>query len=162
MNTILVPVDGSVHALKALHIACDLAGKYDGRIALLHVLSESRRADEILELAVVNSLSPKLKAVLQQAASSSSGPVPLPVLEIVGEKILDDATARVTRLGIEAHVLEIMKGDPAQDIINAHQRTSANTIVMGCRGGNAARVSSIGSVSSTVLQKAECTCIVVK
>lgn len=162
MNTILVPVDGSKHALKALHIACDLADKYNGRIVLLHVLAESRRADELIGLEVVNALSPKLRAVLQEAAVKTSDPVPQAVLETVGEKILDDAAARVVRRGLQADVLAMTSGDPAEDIISAHKRNGANTIVMGCRGGNAAKVSSIGSVSNTVIQTADCTCVVVK
>ncbi len=162
MNTILVPVDGSTHALKALHIACDLADKYNGRIVLLHVLSGNRRADELIGLEVINALSPKLRSVLQDAAVKTTEPVPSSVLETVGEKILDVAAARVVRRGLQADVLAMSSGDPAEDIISAHKRSNANTIVMGCRGGNAAKTSSIGSVSNTVIQTADCTCIVVK
>lgn len=38
MNKFLVPFDGSRHALKALHIACDLAEKYNGSLEVLYVI----------------------------------------------------------------------------------------------------------------------------
>ena len=41
MQTILVPFDGSKHALKALHIASDLAEKYKCQICLVSVISGS-------------------------------------------------------------------------------------------------------------------------
>lgn len=50
MSTVLVPMDGSDHAMKALHIACDLATKHGGRIALSNVLSEDVDATDLLAL----------------------------------------------------------------------------------------------------------------
>ena len=38
INSILVPLDGSDNATRALDFACDLAGKYDAKVALLHVM----------------------------------------------------------------------------------------------------------------------------
>jgi len=41
MQTILVPFDGSKHALKALHIAGDLAEKYKCEICLISIIAKT-------------------------------------------------------------------------------------------------------------------------
>jgi nucleotide-binding universal stress UspA family protein len=162
MYTILVPVDGSEHALKALHIACDLAEKYDGRIALLHVLAEGKKAGDLLGLAAAKTFDPKLKAALKAATGAASGPVPVKLLKAVGEKVLAEAAGRVLRRGLEADILAIEAGEPAVTILLAHKSTGASTIVMGCRGASESGGSSFGSVSNAVFAKATCTCVSVK
>jgi nucleotide-binding universal stress UspA family protein len=41
-DTILVAIDGSEHAHKALEVASDLADKYDAKMILVHVLGEGK------------------------------------------------------------------------------------------------------------------------
>ncbi len=130
MHTILVPVDGSDHALKAITIACDLAEKYGGRVALLHVLAGNAPEDNHPEIA--------------------------------GQKILDQAASRVTRRGIDVDVLDLASGNPAESILTARKSCAASTIVMGCRGTRNGGETAFGSVSSTVFERADCTCISVK
>lgn len=159
MAAILVPVDGSAHALKALLIACDLADKYGARVALLHVLDPNRPAADILRLPVASSLPAGLTASLKKTAG---GPVADDLLIAVGEKILADAETRVQRRSLETHSFAIERGDPAENILVAAQHAGANTIVMGCRGLSDEETATFGSVSQKVFQKAECTCISVK
>lgn len=162
MHTILVPVDGSDHALKALHIACDLAEKYGGRLALLHVLAEGRSASQLLELASANTFGRELTAALRQAAEKPAGRVGPALLKAVGAKILGQASARAGRRNVEVKILEMEQGEPAEAILVAQKRTGAGTIVMGCRGVGASNDSSFGSVSHRVFEKAGCTCVSVK
>ncbi len=162
MHTILVPIDGSKHAQKALHIACDLGEKYEGRIALLHVLSHGRSASDLLELDVAHLFGPKLKATLATAAENSSEPVAENLLKVVGAKILEQADAKVRRCGLEAVTLSMETGDPAECILVARERTGANTIVMGSRGASDSFATPFGSVSNAVFERAPCTCISVK
>ena len=89
-------------------------------------------------------------------------PVPKNLLKEVGAKILDQAASKVRRRGIEADILAIEVGEPAESILIAHKRTGASTIVMGCRGVSKSNASSFGSVSNTVFEKAACTCLSVK
>lgn len=161
MNTILVPVDGSGHALKALRIACDLAAKHGGRIALLHVLAEHRSADEFLEMDAAGSFDQELEDSLK-AIDRAAEPVPGYMLQAVAKAILDEAAGRAGRQGLDVDVLAIERGEPAECILVARKRCGANTIVMGCRGSSLRAVSSFGSVSSVVFEKADCTCIAVK
>jgi len=162
MHKILVPVDGSLHALKALRIASDLAEKYGGSIILLHVISKEKSLKDLLDLAVADTFGPRVKKVLQQAASEGSTGAPKALLRAVGEKILAQASSKVSRLGLEVEVLEMVEGDPVENILVARQRTDANTIVMGARGVSATGEAAFGSVSQLVFAKAPCTCLSVK
>ncbi len=162
MQTILVPVDGSGHALKALRIACDLSEKYGGRIALLHVLTEGRRPGELLELETAKTFGPKLQTALLEAVGSDPEPVPETLLAAIGESVLAQAAERVRRRGIETDILAVERGDPADTILIAQMRTRATTIVMGCRGVSRSATSAFGSVSNKVFEKAPCTCLSVK
>ena len=168
MQTILVPVDGSAHALKALHIGCDLAEKYGGRIALLHVLAKHTRASNLLALKVSAKFSPKLRSALQTATKpipgkSSAVELSDSVIETAGKEILDLAASGVRRRSLEAEVLPLATGAPSEAILLAQKRTGANTIVMGCRGvASDSEAGSFGSVSNAVFARAPCTCLSVK
>jgi len=162
MQNILVPVDGSLHALKALHIASDLAEKYGGRVILLHVISKEKSIKDLLDLAVADTFGPKVRKILLQAANEGDTGAPKALLRAVGEKILAQAASKVSRLGLDVEVLEMVEGDPVENILIARQRTGANTIVMGARGVSSAGKSSFGSVSQLVFEKAPCTCLSVK
>ena len=162
MHNILVPVDGSLHALKALHIACDLAEKYGGSIVLLHVISKEKSIHDLLDLAIADTFGPKVRTKLQQIASQGNAGAPKALLRAVGQKILEQAEGKVRRLGLEVQVLEMEEGDPVENILLARQRTNANTIVMGARGVSTKGNGSFGSVSHTVFAKAPCTCLSVK
>lgn len=167
MHTILVPVDGSVHSMKALTIACDLAQKYGAEIALLHILAKGKTAKDLIDLAAANTFGPKLMTALKKADEQDLGPAPEQVLRIVGEKVLEQAQAKVERVKLAVRVLEMGAGDPADIILNAQQTTGANTIVMGSRGipggaNSSDGGNSFGSVSQRVFEKAPCTCLSVK
>lgn len=49
-ETILVPTDGSDHAVKAISFASDIASKYDVRVVLFHALLVGIPSGEILNL----------------------------------------------------------------------------------------------------------------
>ena len=158
MHTILVPLDGSNHALKALRIACDLAEKYDGRLALLHVLDPRKTTKDLLALDLAATFGSQLRASLEADTSQPSHET----LRRVGQAIMNDAARRVTQRGVDAEMLELEAGDPVESILIARERTGAGTIVMGCRGTGASPAGTLGSVSGTVFERADCTCISVK
>jgi len=162
MHTILVPVDGSDHAMKALRIACDLAEKYGGRIVLLYVLGKGKQARDLLALKIATAFGAQLKAILEKADAANLGPVPDKILTMVGEKVLEQATTKVERLGLEVLALPITSGDPAEVILAMQKKIAANTIVMGSRGIAGSSAASFGSVSQKVFSQAPCTCLSVK
>ncbi|MCF6302254.1 MAG: universal stress protein [Devosiaceae bacterium] len=162
MQTILVPVDGSVHALKAVHIAGDLVEKYDGKIHLLYVVDEAKQAEKLLNLMVAKNFGPKLRSLLQAQAKGASGKASKAVIKAVGQKILEQAAAKVRHRGLSARILAIEEGDPVEAILIATKAIHANTIVLGSRGVSQSKRSSFGSVSNAVFERAECTCLAVK
>ncbi len=162
MHKILVPVDGSDHSLKALHIACDLAHKYEAHVLLLYVLAIDKQVEEILELPIAHQFNPELRALLENANEIAPQTVSAPLIEMVGKQILKIAAGRANRVGIDTEILAIASGDPAENILMAHKLTGASTIVMGSRGGKWSTLSSFGSVSHKVFANADCTCISVK
>ena len=135
MSVILVPVDGSSHALKALHIASDLADKYGAEVALLHVIGA--HADQVPD---------DQRDLLKTRAN----------------EILQQAEAKVQHRGVKFRVLDIEIGDPAEAILIAARKVKPSTIVMGCRGASETARNSFGSVSQLVFQRSDCTCISVK
>ncbi len=162
MYNILVPVDGTDHSLKALHIACDLAEKYRAIISLLYVLDINKTAHEILGLTIAGKFDSHLRSRLQEAQKEPLVNVSKTILSRVGKTILKIAAARAERRGIETRILAISEGDPAENILIAHKLIAASTIVMGSRGLAPSRVPVSGSISARVFAEADCTCISVK
>lgn len=72
MHTILVPFDGSGHALKALQIGCDLADKYTGRVVLFHVLATDKQAEELLQLQAAKEYGPEITEERERAAGATT------------------------------------------------------------------------------------------
>ncbi len=163
MHTILVPVDGSGHSMKALHIACDLAQKYGGRIELLHVIARDRPAKKLLGLSIAKNFGPKLKSMLRTQASEAPGKASADALRAVGKKILEQAAGKIRHRSLEFNIMPMETGNPVEIILIALMQTGASTIVMGSRGASdEAGASSFGSVSHAIFAKAKCTCISVK
>ncbi len=162
MNTILVPIDGSGRALKAVHIASDLAEKYDGRIKLLYVLQKGKKVEMLLGLSIAGKLDQKLKARLLAEAKRPEGITSLALLRALGLEILEQAARRVRRRGVGVDILPMEEGDPVELILAAQKTTGANTIVMGSRGVSQAQEAAFGSVSHAIFERADCTCLSVK
>ncbi len=163
MHTILVPVDGSVHSMKALHIACDLAQKYGGRIELLHIITKGKQAKSLLELSIARNFDPGLKSILRAEADKNPGTASDETLKAVGKKIVEQAAGKIRHRDIEFNIMPMESGNPVENILVALMKTGASTIVMGSRGaGDKSGKSSFGSVSHAIFEKAKCTCLSVK
>lgn len=135
MTGILVPFDGSKHSLKALHIACDLAEKYKDKVFLLYVV----KVESSFNVSEVNKET-----------------------QDIAENIIRKAAAKAKYRGVEYKVLDFEYGDPASSILACVKRHKPSTLVMGCRGLNADIAEILGTVSRTVFEHADCTCIAVK
>jgi nucleotide-binding universal stress UspA family protein len=162
MHKILVPVDGTSHSIKALHIACDIAHKYNAKIMLKHIVVDGKNVIDVLDLLMANNFDDGLKTILQKLIYSGKDTVPREILEKIGSKIMHLAANRVRRKGVDVEVLDLAYDDPAKGILGAQKITAAGTIVMGCSGRQDDLDASYVSVSRAVLEKADCTCIAVK
>ncbi len=161
MYTILSPVDGTDHSLKALHIAFDLAHKYKARVLLFHVLPVNKTADDILKLAISRQFDADLVSALKKVAKSNTDPLSERQLKEIAGMILRLAACRGKRVGIETRILPIAKGNAAENILLAQKLHGSSTIVMGSRGVRGSSLET-ASVSHAVFAKADCTCIAVK
>lgn len=163
MHTILIPVDGSIHAIKAVHIGCDLSDKYGGSIVLCHSLLRNKKPQAILDLKMAETLDNRLVIALRNlAALQNPKPIPAMLLTDIGQQILHTAEEQVRRRSLEPRSLDMFSGDAADDILEAARIVNANTIVMGCRGVRSTQPGHFGSVSQRVFAESACTCIAVK
>jgi len=173
IKTILVPVDGSDHAGKALSLASDLAAKYRARIILLHALLWFTRAETLRRLANRRALSRQMRDLLDSyesdlrmamEAEAAFVPVPAPreLLEAIGRQILDRAMAAAKKAGVKKVAAVMVGGDPADAILERAKREKADMIVLGSRGLGDFKGLMLGSVSHKVGSRAACTCVTVK
>jgi nucleotide-binding universal stress UspA family protein len=174
-ETILVPTDGSDHARKAVHLASDIAGKYEARLVLLHVMHKGPLPEEVRRMARVENITPGSTA--GSAPLSPEGMFPAStilgteseteaqaqqVLQFLAENILTDAKRVAQDRGVEEVSSVIADGDPSEQILHRAEKEGANLIVMGSRGLSDLKGLLMGSVSHKVSQLSPCSCVTVK
>lgn len=162
MHNILVPVDGSIHALKAAHIACDFAQKYEGKVSLLYVVPTGKRAEKYLSLKVASSYGPKLKSLLKAQSKAGEGVASPAAIAAIGEIILSQAARKIRHQGVELSVLPLVHGEIVEQILAHIDSIGASVVVLGSRGVNDTGEAAFGSVSHAVFAQAQCTCLAVK
>ncbi len=145
-QSILVPVDGSAHAEKALEVAAQLATP-PARLYLINV----QQPPNDIGLLVGGSGMPVSEEVIQKLVKER---------EDDARKILDKAYAAVTLDGLQVEEM-IAKGRPAEAIVAEAEALQVEAIVMGSRGMSDLKGMVIGSVSHRVGHTAHCTVITV-
>ena len=146
---ILVPVDGSPYAKKAIDFACDLARRYQTGLTLIHVMHRSGSSRVPPDLAQY--------AEVEHVQINEYN-----MLQAVADQILKTAQAQARKQQVSdvATVTEI--GDPAHRIAEYAKTTGADLIVMGCRGLSDLGGLLLGSVSHKVSHLAGCSCLLVR
>ncbi|MEE8334252.1 MAG: universal stress protein [Alphaproteobacteria bacterium] len=174
IRNILVPTDGSDHAVKATTFAADIAAKYKARMVLFHSLLVHVGSGEILGLLKAGQVSEATQTELEHAANMLArvqsvapvGPKGIPlstdVLEQVGGDVLKSGETLAREHGAEevSHILT--NGEPIQCILRAIDDENIDLIVMGSRGLGDLEGLLVGSVSHKVGQLADCTVVTVK
>jgi len=144
---ILVAVDGSTHADRALAFAADLAIKYEAALTVLNVVSYASTVPLALgAYAELEGLYAESRSVLQEA----------------GAKIVESAAEQARRLGVESVKTVVELGSPAQSICDAANANGVDVIVMGRRGLSDFTGFFLGSISHKVAHSADCTVVTVK
>jgi nucleotide-binding universal stress UspA family protein len=142
---ILVPVDGSEPAWRALATAEDLAKTYHGDLIVLHVMQKMGLRGLALS---VNDAS------LQSENPSVSA-------SKIGKMIMDTAKEKLS--GFTGKVeYEMEFGNPAETVIAKAKETDASVIVIGRRGLSGVEEFLLGSVSSRVVEYSDVPVVVVK
>lgn len=177
MQTILVALDGSRPAGKALGVALDLAKQHKAKVVLLHVLLREQEPEELLRLAGLAAAGPALADRLKSLClahprkrtaeeimdnpGAPNRPVPEAVLREIAALVLKQGRATTARRRVRVEVLEPADGPAARAIAAAAARMQADAIVMGSRGLRQIDSFTFGSVSREVCRLAHCTCIAV-
>ena len=156
-ESILVPVDGSEYAQKALKVASQLATPSQAVIYVLHV-PELPPATDPLGIAVgapsmdftnaeVEAAGQKLVENIQEA-------------EKAGHGLIDRIKSAVGLTHVELKSI-VRMGNPAEVIIEEAKSNGVEVIVMGSRGMSNLKSLAVGSVSHKVMHTAPCTVITV-
>ena len=130
-STIVCPVDFSNYSLRALRYGTVLAGRFGGRVTVLHVANRllAQAATAAYDVAAMNrDTNAELRALADAIAAKAGGVTP----EI----------RTVVRVG-----------DPAAEIIKGADEEDADLIVMGTHGRSGYRRMFFGSVTEQVLRR---------
>lgn len=145
-KNLLVAVDGSDHAMKALELAIQLEDKFDSN---LHILSVYRHYGMFES-------SHSLVRPRQELAG------PDEALRQIAKEIVDMAGKRAEELGATGIKKVVKRGKAARTILEYSKDKAIDCIVMGKRGIGDGGGGLLGSTSNRVATLAHCTCITVK
>ena len=145
---IVVPVDGSAHANRAVDCATDLANKYGAELILLHVMAPTGPAR----------IPPDL---YEYARIEHIDAIEADMMRRVAEEILQTAENRARGHGAQQVRTSIGVGHPAEAIVAHAKAEEANLIMMGRRGLGSMSGLLMGSVSNKVAHLSECACMTI-
>lgn len=143
---ILVPVDGSGYASKAIDFAADICRTEDVTLHLIHVVRQLHIPEQIREYVRAEKIEEPPEVFLR---------------EKIGEKLLSWAEEEARKRGVKRIEISVGSGDPAEEIIKYANYYDMDMIVLGSRGMSSGR-SRVGSVAIQVVLGADRTCVVVK
>jgi nucleotide-binding universal stress UspA family protein len=144
MMKILLPVDGSANARRAVQYVASLPAQ--GQAVTVDVLN----VQEPVQFAELIARAPGVDQGLLQSAH-----------ETAGRKIVDVALATLKEAGIKA-VGHVKTGDPAMEIAKFSSAIHASHIVLGTRGTGGVVSLVLGSVVTKVIHLAEEPVILIK
>lgn len=140
MLKILVPVDGSSHALLAVHHALELVGS---GLKARFVVANVQASASLYEMVVAHD-----PQVVQQVA------------EAAGRDLVRPAVALLSAAGQQVEIA-VAHGDVAQQLVEILEREGCGAVIMSTRGGGL-RSAVLGSVSQDVVQRSSVPVTLVK
>jgi nucleotide-binding universal stress UspA family protein len=141
---ILVPVDGSPHAKRAVDAAVDLAKRHESSVLLLHVIRDLSLPKEILQMIAAGEVTASRVEILQDSA----------------EIFLDNAREKFKEADLSDVEGDYIMGDPASKILEYAERNAVDLIVIGHRGLGP-QGGLLGSVTRKLLNLTEISCLVI-
>ena len=139
IRRILVAVDGSPQSVGACRLAVDLARGYEATLVALHVA---------VPVPPGSSVRPADYLRAQDAARAQ------------GDRLLEDA--RNLARGYAPFTGEVVFGEPSDVIVRRARELGADLVVVGSRGLGTIDRLLLGSVSSSVAQRAACSVLVAR
>jgi len=143
MKNILVGTDASDGANRAIEVAAELA-KHSGAALTIVTVAVPLRLDEEEQV-----------RQFTRIEGSSTEPT-----EVLAQQILTDAERRARRAGLISIKTKLLRGDPAEALINAIRNERADAIVVGRHGHGRLAGLLLGSVSQKLVSLAPCVVLV--
>jgi nucleotide-binding universal stress UspA family protein len=143
---ILVPIDGSEQAFKAIDVAAKLAHDDNVEIVLLNVVGREPLPEAVRRFAEVEHI---------------EGPPEWQYEQMVAAGVLKAGQKRARNKGIKSVDTRVRHGDPTKAIVEAASFDYIDMIVMGNRGLGSVKGLAFGSVSQKVSHLAPCSVITV-
>ncbi|HXY83722.1 MAG TPA: universal stress protein [Candidatus Saccharimonadales bacterium] len=142
-SRILVAVDGSPYAERALKYAVDLAKKYGSKLIIVHVILR------------------RFYAVTPSEAGVLATTTFVKEMQAEGKAIVEraEAVAKVEDVSYES---KLVSGVPADEIIKISRSEKADLIIIGSRGLSEVRAFLLGSVSDKVSHHCKLPILIVK
>ena len=144
---ILVGVDGSESAIKAVTLAAGLSKNFGSQLVLAHVVQVSAIAEQAIKMSATEHLKENPKTIMEK----------------LSQDVLDQARQHALQAGASEDGIATVTadGDQARQIIEAAKRLKSDLIVVGSRGRGRLEGLLLGSVSQKVAALAPCPCLIV-
>jgi len=142
---ILVPTDFSEHSDKALNEAIDIAGKYNSKIYLLHVIDKQVQQCAV-DYCLTNADVEKLEA---DSVNWSSD-------------MLKKEVSKLDKTNAVEIEFDIKKGDPFHEIIKEEKDKDIDLVVMSSFGKTGLKKFMLGSVADKVIRNSTSQVLMVK
>jgi nucleotide-binding universal stress UspA family protein len=146
LKKLLVAIDGSDNAIRALDFAIDMANHFDSQLILLSVYKHHSYIESSLSL----------------VRSYQHLETPDEALRDFATEIMESAANHARNRGFTRFETRIKRGPTSRTIIEEAKKLQVDTVVMGSRGIGDVSGFLLGSVSHKVAGLAHCTCITVK
>lgn len=146
-STILVPLDGSKNADKALDTAISISKKNQAKLILFHVIDDYilDSMTDIEGMEIPNSTTVKVKAGLKKKAM----------------KMLNERSNKALKNKIDCKT-EIHIGNIGDEILSYSEQNKVDLIIMGARGLGKLKQLLLGSVSNKIVTNSHCPVMIVK
>jgi len=154
MDRILVGIDDSAGAVRALDRAAMLAGKLGATLILVHVMTEDDAEGEL-------PASERDAISRAESAGVLAGSPGDARLREIGRQMLAKAEDQARAVGVRDCRTILAEGDPAEQLVRLAGEEEATLIVVGRRGVAGLCAVLLGSVSTCVVQLAPQSVLVV-
>ncbi len=139
-RSVVVGIDGSPHARRALEFVMRLPPPSGGRATVVTVVEPMRAPSTPLMPASVRA------SLVGEVATLNASQ------RRVAQRLVDEAANRLEKQGWRAHG-EVRIGVPAPELLRAAKAARADLLVVGARGAGAMKRALLGSVADAVLKQ---------
>ncbi len=151
MKKLLVALDGSEHAWKALDLAADIAQAQDTEILIVHVVPYEPMPTAFRDFIEAEHIPVEEGAYAYHHSGRE-----------LGDHLTNKAADRLRERGLEKLNPMMLEGHVANTILATASEEGVDAIFLGSRGLSDLKGALLGSVSHKVANLATCTCVTVK